>query len=238
MNIEHKPNMHQYQTIMPKDCSLIKAITPYVYLCQHVKYGECIIKFALVFQHRIALRNEIHFYSDTPLFRHRLLEHGYFNLNKGQQGIFLIQPHFQGTPLNLAHVSDSKIITSLEHQIQSLHNLGFIHADIKPSNIIVTEQSATLIDFGTVCPINSKVTSSCTQLTPRYASFEQRHGHQLTAYTDWVALAKTFRFLKETNMVTVHIPTRYEHLIETDLAKIHAFSKGSLNFELGHDMLT
>lgn len=78
--------------------------------------------------------------------------------------------------------------------IAHCHNQGWVHGDIKPSNILYLgkEQNIRLIDFGASYPIGTcRATLSTWQLTPTFASVNQRAGVGLVeAADDWFALQK------------------------------------------------
>jgi uncharacterized protein (TIGR02145 family) len=67
----------------------------------------------------------------------------------------------------------AQILTALQH----VHNLGFIHRDVKPSNFMITKTgSIKLADFGIAKDVNNKfeMTETGTQMgTPLYMSPEQ-----------------------------------------------------------------
>ena len=80
----------------------------------------------------------------------------------------------------------------IEKGLQSIHSTGFIHGDIKPSNIIVDKSGhIKIIDFGAILPIGTRYQDSPTmELSPRYSSIQalQRYG-VVDKQQDFIALA-------------------------------------------------
>lgn len=84
--------------------------------------------------------------------------------------------------------------------LQAMHKAGYIHADIKPNNIILTRDGLKIIDFGQSCPIGHR--KERVQGTPDYIAPEQVVRYALDVRTDvfnlgatmyWVATGKWFR---------------------------------------------
>jgi serine/threonine protein kinase len=86
------------------------------------------------------------------------------------------------------------LVTLLE-VLQELHELGYLHQDIKPSNIMLTSERVELIDFGSLSKFKKGERTKVTNrmLTPEYAPLEQ-YGSEvvLSPATDLYALAATF----------------------------------------------
>ncbi len=90
----------------------------------------------------------------------------------------------------------AEIITQVCAALNEAHQIGLIHRDIKPDNIIVQETSAGLrvkvLDFG-IAKLSSISSSNLTQTgtivgTPRYMSPEQCMGEQLDGRSDIYSL--------------------------------------------------
>jgi len=83
-----------------------------------------------------------------------------------------------------------------------MHRAGYVHADIKPNNILVTSRDMVkVIDFGQSCPIGTR--KERIQGTPDYIAPEQvKRGH-LTPATDVFNLGATMYFV----LTGQHVPT-------------------------------
>ena len=83
----------------------------------------------------------------------------------------------------------------------ALHDGGMIHADLKPSNMIVTASGEVkLIDFGQSCAVGT--VKERIQGTPEYMAPEQFYRGALDARTDIYNLAATFYWC----VTQTHVP--------------------------------
>ncbi|HNO78997.1 MAG TPA: serine/threonine-protein kinase [Phycisphaerae bacterium] len=75
--------------------------------------------------------------------------------------------------------------------LAEMHKIGFVHADLKPGNILVmSDQNIKLIDFGQSCRINQ--VKPRIQGTIDYMAPEQESKSRLDARTDVFGLGATF----------------------------------------------
>jgi serine/threonine-protein kinase len=86
--------------------------------------------------------------------------------------------------------------------LAAFHEAGFVHADLKPNNIMVDDkQVVKIIDFGQSCPTGT--IKQRIQGTPDYIAPEQVKRKQITAETDVYNLGATMYFL----LTKQHVPT-------------------------------
>lgn len=86
--------------------------------------------------------------------------------------------------------------------LHTMHEAGYVHADIKPKNILVTDKHAVkIIDFGQSCPIGT--VKQRIQGTPDYIAPEQVQRKQITPQTDVFNLGATMYWL----LTRKHVPT-------------------------------
>lgn len=91
--------------------------------------------------------------------------------------------------------------------LQVLHDAGYVHADIKPNNILVTGwRQAKLIDFGQSCPVGT--TKPRIQGTPDYIAPEQVLRQPITPATDAFNLGATMYWLLTGRRVPTIMPPR------------------------------
>ena len=117
---------------------------------------------------------------------------------------YLVMPFLEGRTLD-RHIRDeggritpeeaAKYMLPVLDGLRSVHEAGFLHRDIKPQNIYLTDEGGViLIDFGAArITFGQESQSLSAVLTPGYAPFEQyyRKGNQGT-WTDVYAAAATF----------------------------------------------
>src|SRR5262249_37279605 len=113
---------------------------------------------------------------------------------------------FDGTSLDV-HRPDSlskliQIFIQVAEGLTQVHRLGFVHADIKPNNILVNDKLVTkIIDFGQSCQIGT--IKSRIQGTPDYIAPEQVGRGRLTPATDVFNFGATMYWC----VTDHHIPT-------------------------------
>jgi eukaryotic-like serine/threonine-protein kinase len=84
-------------------------------------------------------------------------------------------------------------LRQLARGVDALHKAGWLHCDIKPSNVLVTNQGrVVLVDFGLVTesqPANARQSSGERLIgTPAYMSPEQAAGDPLGTMSDWYSV--------------------------------------------------
>ena len=82
------------------------------------------------------------------------------------------------------------LFIKLAEGLDAMHQVGYVHADIKPNNILITaEGDPKIIDFGQSCPVGFR--KPRIQGTPDYIAPEQVKRQHLTAQTDVYNLGAT-----------------------------------------------
>lgn len=104
-------------------------------------------------------------------------------------------------------------IVKLFHQVAlgltHMHLRGFVHADIKPSNILVTEdKQIKIIDLGQGCPIGT--VKARIQGTPGYMAPEQAHRQAITPKTDIYNLGATMYWVLVHEVIPTSLPPKDE----------------------------
>ncbi len=121
--------------------------------------------------------------------------------------IFLLMEFVDGSPLDQSPPSDINasvaIFTQVAEGLYYMNQKGYVHADIKPNNIIVALDTlkAKVIDLGQSCPIGTK--KERIQGTIDYIAPEQVHRREITSATDVYNLGATMYWC----LTGKHIPT-------------------------------
>jgi serine/threonine-protein kinase len=98
------------------------------------------------------------------------------------------QPLEQNPPKDLLKVID--VFCQVAKGLEALHEQGYVHADIKPNNILLLPDGRVkLIDFGQSCRIGC--VKSRIQGTPDYMAPEQAHRRPIDRRTDVFNLGAT-----------------------------------------------
>lgn len=106
----------------------------------------------------------------------------------------------QQKPRNLAHALS--IFKHVADGLAYMHDAGYVHADMKPNNIVVTEDDQVkIIDLGQSCPVGT--VKERIQGTPDYIAPEQVHRRPITPLTDVYNLGATMYWV----LTGQHIPT-------------------------------
>jgi len=111
----------------------------------------------------------------------------------------------QSRPESIGAIIDifMKVATGLD----SLHRLGYVHADIKPNNVLISEDgSIKIIDFGQSCPIG--YTKKRIQGTPDYIAPEQVRRLPIDRRTDVFNLGATLYWVLTGQAIPTILPAR------------------------------
>ncbi|MGB0717649.1 MAG: serine/threonine protein kinase, partial [Phycisphaerae bacterium] len=112
--------------------------------------------------------------------------------------VMLVMEYFEGLTLEEARPNRLNtfltVIERVAKGLQALHAAGYVHSDLKPSNILLGEKGAMkIIDFGQSCPIGHK--KDRIQGTPDFIAPEQVRRLRLDERTDVYNLGATMYWL-------------------------------------------
>lgn len=94
-----------------------------------------------------------------------------------------------------------------------MHEHGFVHADMKPNNIMVDDGHAKIIDLGQSCKIGT--IKERIQGTPDYIAPEQVHRQAITPRTDIYNLGATMYWMLTRRHIPTAMPKDGESLVST-----------------------
>jgi serine/threonine protein kinase len=120
--------------------------------------------------------------------------------------LYLLMDLFDGVSLDAQRPNSLETLLRIFGQVAqglgAMHKLGYVHADIKPNNILVNERNdVKIIDFGQSCSIGT--VKARIQGTPDYIAPEQVGRGPLTPLTDVFNLGATIYWC----LTDRHVPT-------------------------------
>ncbi|MBL0927204.1 MAG: serine/threonine protein kinase [Phycisphaerales bacterium] len=120
--------------------------------------------------------------------------------------VFLLMEYVDGVsverhpPASLSQAVD--VFRQTARALDHMHQCGYVHADMKPNNIVLTETGAVkIIDLGQACAVGT--VKERIQGTPDYIAPEQVHRRAITPKTDIYNLGATMYWV----LTQRHIPT-------------------------------
>jgi serine/threonine-protein kinase Stk1 len=128
-----------------------------------------------------------------------------FDIDPDSQRAFITMEQLKGTTLDqlleqhpdgLPWLEFRSITLPLLEALVCAHDMGVLHGDLKPSNVMLTRDGLRLFDFGLGQPVKG-VLNSLPRLsrkriaawTPRYAALELLNGEPLTTSSDIYGMA-------------------------------------------------
>lgn len=103
-----------------------------------------------------------------------------------------------------------KIFKQVAEGLSHMHGRGFVHADIKPSNILVSEHDEVkIIDLGQGCATGT--VKKRIQGTPGYMAPEQAHRQTITPKTDIYNFGATMYWVLVREVIPTALPPKDEN---------------------------
>ncbi len=131
--------------------------------------------------------------------------------------LFLVMEHIDGSsierepPVTFEDAVD--IFEQVARGLTDMHREGFVHADMKPNNVIVnSELIAKIIDLGQSCKIGT--IKQRIQGTPDYIAPEQVHRKAITPKTDVYNLGATMYWVLTRHFVPTALTGKTDSLVQ------------------------
>lgn len=104
-------------------------------------------------------------------------------------------------------VNIAKYFAQAARALGHMHERGFVHADMKPSNMMICEDGTVkVIDLGQACALGT--VKERIQGTPGYIAPEQAHRQEITALTDIYNLGATLYWVLMREEIPCALPSR------------------------------
>jgi eukaryotic-like serine/threonine-protein kinase len=123
--------------------------------------------------------------------------------------LFLVMELVDGVSLDRMENPSLEKVVDVFHQIALalcyMHDRGYVHADMKPTNVLVSEKTgAKIIDLGQSCRIGT--VKPRIQGTPDYIAPEQVHRRAITPKTDIYNLGATMYWVLTRQTIPTALP--------------------------------
>lgn len=104
-----------------------------------------------------------------------------------------------------SHAEAARIFAEVARGLAHMHERGFVHADLKPTNILMkSDRSPKVIDLGQACPIGT--VKERIQGTPGYMAPEQAHREAITPATDTYNFGATLYWTLTGELIPTALP--------------------------------
>ncbi|OIQ26210.1 protein kinase [uncultured Vibrio sp.] len=223
--IVHEKYIKAANEIAHMGYTLNKALRNHVYLASNHAQGRVIIKFASSLPSRYGLKQSAEFLSQNPSdYWPEVIEYG-----SSHHIDWLITPYIEGRTLcSMINKEDPNKkafecdpvfswLSTLETAVNTLHQCGHVHGDIKPSNVLIDRnQNIHLIDFDSVTAIGTVLESlPYSFISPNFApNVKKNPTTSVTTQTDWYSVATTLEaILARFSNSTSGLPSRYQVIL-------------------------
>lgn len=120
----------------------------------------------------------------------------------------LLMEHIDASGLDavprLRSIDVVRVFTQIAEAVSSMHEKGFVHADLKPTNVLVAKNLVKVIDLGQACPIGTR--KQRIQGTPGYIAPEQAHRKRITERTDVYNFGATLYWTMTREVIPTALP--------------------------------
>ncbi|MBX3351875.1 MAG: serine/threonine protein kinase [Phycisphaeraceae bacterium] len=123
--------------------------------------------------------------------------------------LFLVMEYVDGVAID-KHPPKSieqalAIFSQVARGLAAMHRAGYVHADMKPNNVVVCDNGdIKIIDLGQACPLGA--VKERIQGTPDYIAPEQVHRREITERTDVYNLGATLYWVLTGKNIPTAIP--------------------------------
>ena len=159
------------------------------------------------------LEQAIHEHEIANQLNHPVLRHSFRLIRRRRlfrlREVVVLMEHVEGQSLETRRVRSVLEACQIARQVckglRHMHQAGFVHADMKPNNILVTPRNEVkIIDFGQGC--RSGTVKPRIQGTPDYIAPEQVRQRAITPATDIFNLGATLYWLLTGEHIPSHMP--------------------------------